>query len=380
MAVEKAMKEIFTLNIGTLVVLGLVLTGLALFIRKKSSKFEGGSLPFSNIRLFRFSYLSLRRKAGWIPGFLVFASLVFFAIALSDPRIMQSPDQKETAPKWDRPQPTEGSAVYLVLDRSGSMKKAIAGSVSSSENSRLQVMKDLSRDFILGSNQRGLRGRPSDLIGLVGFARTAKVYSPLTLDHDAIADRLEKLDVVQEKEEEGTAIGYAIYKTASIISATRELSQDQKKKDKEGYQIQNSAIILITDGFPFVHPDDVNQRFRSIGVEEAAVYAGNQGIRLYIIAIDPSVSWDEFAPQRRLLQRSAESANGKLYVAADTGQLASIYREIDQLEKTRTLTYIEKEDETAKRAYGYSSELIFAGMMALFLAIFLEATFLRSIP
>ena len=70
---------------------------------------------------------------------------------------------------------TEGVAIEVVVDRSGSMQTEMdyyGQTLNGQKLNRLEVVKKVVSDFVEG-DKKDLRGRPSDLIGLVTFARYA---------------------------------------------------------------------------------------------------------------------------------------------------------------------------------------------------------------
>ena len=74
--------------------------------------------------------------------------------------------------------PTEGVALYLVLDRSGSMQQQMGSVAVNGEKvsaSRIEVLKAVTAQFIQGSERVGLQGRANDMIGLVAFARVPHI-------------------------------------------------------------------------------------------------------------------------------------------------------------------------------------------------------------
>ncbi len=101
--------------------------------------------------------------------------------------------------------------------------------------SKADLMKRLTESFI--------DGRPNDLIGLVTFARMANILAPLTLDRQALLDQLHKVQVVKDESIDGTGIGYAIYKTASTIAATRHFGEQLPKNQRPAYTINSNVII-----------------------------------------------------------------------------------------------------------------------------------------
>ncbi len=148
-----------------------------------------------------------------------------------------------------------------------------------------------------------VRGRPSDMLGIVSFARTASVVTPLTLDHAQVLDGLKELQVVPSQDQDGTAIGYAIYKTATLIAATEQFMKGK-------FEIKGAAILLVTDGLQDPNPLDNENSLRNQDIPEAADYAKEQKIKLYIINIDPSITMDQFAPHRNQMRTAAESTGG----------------------------------------------------------------------
>src|SRR5690242_1940541 len=62
----------------------------------------------------------------------------------------------------------QGIAIEMVLDISGSME-ALDFTLAGENVSRLTAVKHVIRQFVLGSRERKLTGRPDDLIGLVAF-------------------------------------------------------------------------------------------------------------------------------------------------------------------------------------------------------------------
>ena len=67
---------------------------------------------------------------------------------------------------------------------------------------------------------------------MVTFARAAHVRVPLTLDHSLILKELSNLHVVTKSDEDGTSMGYAIFKTANLIVETRHFAENLIAKGK----------------------------------------------------------------------------------------------------------------------------------------------------
>lgn len=343
---------------------GLPIFAILFFLRKKIKAF-----PY-----FSYSYLKHFEKASGkkarftrLPEVLYALALIFFFLAFIDPRIMKTEEEGV------KPYIVEGRALYLVLDVSGSMKETIVQKKGSqlSLTTKIDLLKKVSRKFI--------EGRPQDLIGLVKFARTAHTLAPLTLDHAMLLDELSRLKAVVDPTRDGTAIGYAIYKTASILAATRDFGEKEKKEGLPAYDIKGAAIILVTDGFQFPNPADKGNRLRTMGIEEAAAFAHKLNEKLYIISIDPQISQKQFAPQRRLMTKAAETTGGKFFSGSNPKALAGIFESINKLEKSKVPV------EAASKAipirlFSFAPYLILAGLAVIAGAILSETWFFRRAP
>lgn len=314
-----------------------------------------------------------------LPDKLFMACLICFALALVDMRLLMPPAPPGDSGPLGRPQiiktPTEGIALYFVVDVSGSMGRAVPFDTSEGFQyvPKIDLMKRLTETFIAG--------RPNDLIGLVSFARQAQVLAPLTLDHDAVINQLRKLQIVTDPTQDGTGIGYAIYKTASTIAATRHFGEQLPKNQKPAYAIESTAMILVTDGFQSPSPLDKGNWMRTIGMEEAARFAKDQGIKLYLVDIEPSLAKAEFEPHRQLLARVAETTGGKFFLAESYNALPDIYSQIDALEKSSLPIETEVQiKEGPHREVPLYLLFVLAGMACFAVAVGLETLYLRVTP
>lgn len=337
-------------------------------------------LFFSNTENIHISPTSRRIKLAKLPKGLEVTALALFSFAFIDPHFFLP---KEGGYFHT---PSEGIAMYLVLDQSGSMRQKVTTTSYTGryENiPKIELVKKLTAEFVKGNPQMGLIGRPHDLIGLIFFARTTQVKVPLTLDHNTILKELDSYHVVTTPEENGTSIGYAIFKTANLISATRHYAQDLAGATKPAYEIKNSVIVLVTDGFQEVNALDINNPRRSIGVLEAAEYAKEHNVRLYVVNVEPALAKEEFAPQRRLMQRATELTGGRFYLMDSSSNLGHIYADIDQLEKsilpTEDVLSKDQQPHLYHRISLYPA-LIALGMLALFVSTILRTVTLRQIP
>lgn len=351
--------------------------------------FEEPFLAFSDMKSIIPSKASWRVSLANLPRNLMWAGLVCFAIAFVDPHLMIKRPPKPAGQNDNQNNPpVEGIAIYLLLDRSGSMGEEVpvySPTGPRRKMTKIDLLKQVTKQFIEGDPALGLAGRPDDLIGLIYFARGASVQSPLTLDHEALLKQLAKFKVIGNRDQDGTAIGYAIFKAANLIAATKHYSQELISKGEPAYTIKNSIIILITDGLQDPNPLDYGKRLRMIDIPGAAEYAKEQGVRLYIINLEPDMILEKYAPNRHQMERSAELTGGKLFLMTNTTNLEQIYSEIDRLEKSRLppeeQELINKEERPdLYRRLPFAPYFIAVGLICLFAAAVLESTVLRRVP
>ena len=117
-------------------------------------------------------------------------ALFFFLLAFIDPHILIPKPLNKNPPK----EPTEGIAIYLILDQSGSMEEKVEAQLPNGSTRlipKIDMLKEVTKTFV--------EARPNDMIGFVGFARGAQVLVPLTLDHQAISNQLSKFDIQRAK-------------------------------------------------------------------------------------------------------------------------------------------------------------------------------------
>lgn len=361
----------------------LLLLGFAAFLwllHRWAKGFSSPRLLYSSMADFQMPHISWREYFSHLPRYLLIASLILFGAAFIDPHVLIKKTKIEETPLRKTNMPTEGIAMYLVLDQSGSMGEKAHGS-----QTKMDLLKSLTSEFVKGNPAAGLQGRPSDMIGLVSFARGASVLVPLTLDHEEILKKLAKLEVVRSEEEDGTSIGYAIFKTANLIAATRHFAEDLAENGKPAYTIKSAVIILVTDGFQSPSPLDKDKRLRNIDLVEAAEYAKQENIKLYIINVEPRLAKPEFAAYGNLMQQVANITGGSFYFATTPAALGRIYVDIDRLEKSALPIQQEYELPLSRklqlyRRVSFYPYLIAAGMAFLFLSMLLHSTVFRRVP
>ena len=219
-----------------------------------------------------------------------------------------------------------GIDIVLALDVSGSMQ-ALDFLIDNQRVNRIEVVKSVVSRFI--------DQRPNDRIGLIAFAGSPYLVSPVTLDHDWLQQNLERVSIGQS--DDGTAIGSAI---AASVNRLR------------GTHAKSKVVVLLTDG--------VNNAGK-LAALAAAEAAKALGIRIYTIGVGvrgkaPIPVRDEAGNQHiimakvdvdeKTLQTIADETGGKFNRATDTDSLKKIYEQINQLETTaQTVQKFEHYDE-----------------------------------
>ena len=232
---------------------------------------------------------------------------------------------------------SEGIAIEMVVDRSSSMGAEM--SFGGERIDRLEAVKRVFEQFVLGDG-KNLDGRPTDLIGMVSFARYAETTCPLTLAHGALPRFLETVKLADPRSgEDGTAIGDAIALAAARLEKVEESIARQASDRADHYEINSKVMILLTDG---------RQTAGRRDPVEAAKLAREWEIKIYTIAVgsDEAVvrqntifgnflrSVQGQSADTQTLKAIAAETGGKFFEANDAEALERIYQEIDELERT----------------------------------------------
>ena len=303
----------------------LLLLGLVPLIALKYFRRETSAIKFSSTEAAAGLPKTLRQRLTWLPPTLGLAAITLLIVAVARPQ----EGRKETITD------SEGIAIEMVVDRSGSMQ-AMDFTVEGRPVDRLTAIKDVAGKFIHGDD--GTDGRLADLVGLVSFAGNADGLVPPTLDHGYVTSHLNSLDIVDRRSEDGTAIGdgigLAIEKLAELDVKADESNEFEKIKGK--------VIILLTDGennAGQIDPIPAAELAKSFDIKIYTIGVGTKG-QAPVPVTDPytgekvirmmDVNIDEDT-----LQQVAEETGGQYFRATDSESLASIYAEIDQLEKSR---------------------------------------------
>ena len=347
--------------------------GLVWVFYKWGKQYDEPSLLFPDLTPFESKKSpSFKQKYSFLPKAFLWAAFTLLALSFIDPHYFVLKDGA-----IDESQKFEGIAIYLIADESGSMMGDVNAKDATgnySKMTKIDLLKKVTVPFI--------KNRPDDLIGLVSFARTADVRSPLTLDHQTVIDEILTLAPSIDEEQGGTAIGFAVFKTVNLIVATKHFANDLIKEGKPAYEIKNAIIVLVTDGVQNVNPRDINDKFRSMDVTEGALYAKENNVRFYAINIDPSILTSKFTPERNLMQRVTSSTGGHFYVVDNSTSLSKIYDEIDKIEKSeiKNIPLSKAEQPELYRRVSFFPYLAKLALSFLFLYVLLETVIFKRVP
>lgn len=211
---------------------------------------------------------------------------------------------------------TEGIDIVLAMDVSSSM-----------------LAEDLSPNRLISARSNAIKfveARLNDRIGVVVFAGESFTQCPVTIDHDIIKNLLTEITselITDGIVRDGTAIGDGL---ANSISRLKD--SDAKSK----------VVILLTDGM---------NNSGSVSPETAADMAEMYNIRVYTIGVGtkgeapypfktPFGTRYQKVPVKideAVLKEIAKKTGGKYFRATDSKSLETVYKEIDEMEKTKIL-------------------------------------------
>ena len=241
----------------------------------------------------------------------------------------------------------EGIDIMLAMDVSTSM------SAVDIEPNRIEVAKEVAAKFV--------SGRKNDNIGLTLFAGESFTQCPLTIDYASVLSLIDKSGIeyaLNGALKDGTAIGMGI---ANAVSRLKESKAESK------------VIILLTDG---------SNNSGEITPEDAAEIAKEYGVRIYTIGFrtdnevvqTPYGIMNNSEFDEKTLKSIASVTGGEYYRSSSKESLMNIYKEIDQLERTKLEV----------KHFGTQEEkfMIFAfiAIVSLMLEILLRNIVLKKIP
>ena len=166
----------------------------------------------------------------------------------------------------------------------------------------------------------------NDRIGLVVYAGESYTKTPITSDKAVVTDALSNLNYERGVIDDGTAIGMGLATAVNRLKDSKALSK---------------VIILLTDGVNnagFVDPTTAAGLASSYGIKTYTIGLGSNGNAMAPIAMKRDGSFryglTRVEIDEEVLKSIAEQTGGVYFRATDNQRLASIYDEINKLEKT----------------------------------------------
>lgn len=306
------------------------------YIWKYRDRFS--SISYTHGEMLAAGQRSLRIRLIHLPFILRLITMLLLIVAMARPQ-STSRAQDMTIEAID---------IMIAIDISGSML------AEDFKPNRMESAKQTALDFI------GMRR--GDRIGVTVFSGLSFTLSPLTTDHALLKDLVSNIRTGMV--EDGTAIGDGL---ATAINRLRES------------QAISKVIILLTDGINnagVIDPLTAAEIASLMGVRVYTIGVGSTGPVPYPFQTPMGIQYQqvEIPVDEPLLIQIADMTGGQYFWADNQEKLEDIYREIDQLERTRIdiTEYSRKHDE-------YLPLVLLA--FALFgVEILLRHTWLKTIP
>lgn len=247
----------------------------------------------------------------------------------------------------------EGIDIMLAMDVSTSML------AEDLKPNRIEAAKHVATEFI--------SGRPDDNIGLSIFAGEAFTQCPMTTDHGSLLSLLQNVrtDIAARGLiDDGTAIGMGLANAVSRL-------KDSKAKSR--------VVILLTDGSNNrgdISPLTAAEIAKSLGIRVYTIGVGTNKVAPYPMPVAGGVQYVNIPVEidEETLRKIASTTDGDFYRATSNKELSRIYKEIDQLEKSKlNVTKFSKKYE----AY---QPFALAAVLLLLLELLLRITVFRRIP
>ncbi|MBO4895692.1 MAG: VWA domain-containing protein [Prevotella sp.] len=294
---------------------------------------------------FAFRYAPKSWKVKLMPLSMLLRLLVFVMIVM----VLARP---QTRNSWDS-KTVEGIDIMLAMDVSTSML------AEDLRPNRIEAAKQVASEFIIG--------RPNDNIGLAIFAGESFTQCPMTTDHASLLNLLQNVrtDIAARGLiEDGTAIGMGLANAVSRL-------KDSKAKSK--------VVILLTDGSNNrgdISPSTAAEIAKSLGIRVYTIGVGTDKIAPYPMPVAGGVQYVNIPVEidTKTLSEIASITEGDFYRATNTNELRKIYKEIDQLEKSKLNV------KTFSKRYEAYQPFALVAVLALLLEILLRVTIFRRIP
>jgi Ca-activated chloride channel family protein len=277
---------------------GLLLPVMIVWYIQKNNQQQAG-VKVSSIKSFS-GLTNWRTSLRHVPFIIRVAALACIIIALARPQTKSEQQQAEG----------EGVDIVLCIDVSGSM------TAQDFTPNRMEAAKKVASDFI--------DRRLTDRIAIVIFSGESFTQCPLTTDRAVLHAAVE--NIRNGLLEDGTAIGDGL-----------STSVDRLRRSKT----KSKVVILLTDGENnggLIGPDNAKEIAKAFAIKVYTIGVGTEGYAPFPVR-DPfggvTVQQQKVTIDEKLLTAIANETGGKYFRAKDNASLEAIYKEIDNLEKSK---------------------------------------------
>jgi Ca-activated chloride channel family protein len=272
-------------------------------------------MKLSKLPAIRFHFAGFKNPEGrgitpaFIQTVLKSIAVALFICALARPQSISKSQERKA----------NGIDIVMLLDVSLSMLIQDMG-----ENSRMEIAKETFKRFI--------EGRKNDRIGFIIFSGEPITLAPPTLDYGLLFSQLSTVEPGGPGLRDGTAIG------DGLALAINRLKKSTAK---------SRIIILLTDGdnnVGRIDPLTSGDLAQGYGIRVYSIAVGTEGrVRQPLPQQTPlgttySYVWVENRLNTGLLEQISAKSNGKFYRVQDEKTLQTVFKDIDQLEKTEITT------------------------------------------
>lgn len=307
--------------------------------RKKSEP----TMRMSDTFAFRYAPKSWKVRLMPLQMILRLVAFTLLVVALARP---------QTSNSWKNRQ-SEGIDIMLAMDVSTSML------AEDLKPNRIEAAKMVAAEFIAG--------RPDDNIGLTIFAGESFTQCPMTTDHASLLNLMQNVraDIAARGLiSDGTAIGMGLANAVGRLKASKAKSK---------------VVILLTDGsnnMGDISPMTAAEIAQSLGIRVYTIGVGTNKVAPYPMPVAGGVQYVNMPVEidTKTLGEIAQTTHGDFYRATNTQELKKIYKEIDQLEKSKMSV------KKFKKKYDAFQPFVMVAAIALLLEILLRITIFRRIP
>ena len=182
------------------------------------------AIEYSDVSLAREIARRGRSRVGWLLWMLPIVAAALMIVGLARPQRSHGRTLITS----------NGIDIVLGLDVSGSMQ-ALDFQIEHQRVNRIEVVKSVVSKFI--------DERQDDRIGIIAFAGSPYLVSPITLDHDWLQQNLERVTVGGA--DDGTAIGSALAAGVNRLRLTQAKSKVRSEEHTSELQSRQSISYAV---------------------------------------------------------------------------------------------------------------------------------------